>query len=675
MKKVEGQRSKVEVKKEIEKLRKEIIRHDRLYYMKNKPEISDQEYDALIKKLEALEKEHPEFITPDSPTQRVGGAPAEGFSQVRHIVPMLSMDNTYSADELREFDRRVKKNLPAGMVEYVVELKIDGASVYLLYKNGILQAGSTRGDGVTGDDVTQNIRTIRSVPLKMDCGAKIPPVIEVRGEVYMPYTAFEKLNKEARKEREEPFANPRNAAAGSLKLLDPRIVAERRLGIFVYGVGHFERVELKGQSETLEFLKDAGFNVNPHTARFGDIESVIEYCNKWEKKKDGLDYQIDGMVIKVDSFEQQMRLGVTTKSPRWMISYKFPAERVATKLLDVIVQVGRTGALTPVAILKPVHVAGTTVSRSTLHNFDEIERLDVKINDTVLIEKSGEIIPKVVNVLKEKRTGKEKKIPVPDKCPVCGTKVVRDAAAVAVRCENISCPAQAKNSILHFASRDAMDIEGLGEAVVNQLVDRKMISDYGDIYYLTADKVEGLERMGAKSAKNLMDGINRSKNNPLPKLVYALGIRHVGIHAAWILAQRFGSVEKMEQVSAEDLTGIHEIGDVMAASIANFFKEKANRLVLRKLEGAGVRLKEAVGKKSQTPLSGKTVVVTGTLSGYSRTQIETLIRELGGNAASSVSENTDFLIAGESPGSKLEKAKSLGVKVIDEEEFKKMIGK
>jgi len=664
---------KDKAREEIKKLRRDIKRHDKLYYVKNRPVILDQEYDALMKRLASLEKEYPEYITPDSPTQRVGGEPIKEFKTAKHIIPMLSMDNTYSADELREFDKRVRKNLPGEKIDYVTELKIDGASVSLLYKKGDLQIGATRGDGVTGDDVTHNIKTIRSIPLTIKGkGVDIPSLIEIRGEVYMTYTAFKKLNKEAHKNNQEPFANPRNAAAGSLKLLDPAIVAKRHLDIFVYAVGHFEGAGFASQSEVLQFLKKAHFSVNPNIAKFDNIDDVIGYCDKWEKKKGDLNYHIDGMVIKVDSFKQQKKLGVTTKSPRWMISYKFPAERKATRLLDITVQAGRTGALTPVALLKPVRVSGTTVSRSTLHNFDEIERLDVKIGDTVLIEKSGEIIPKVVKVLKEKRTGKEKKFKPPARCPICGSKVVKDKSEVALRCENVSCPALVKNSILHFASRSAMDIEGLGEALVNQLVDNKLAQDYGDIYYLTVEKIERLERFAEKSAQNLIDAIQKSKENPLSRLIFALGIRHVGVHAAWILAQRFGSIENIAKQSEGDLTKIHEIGQIMAASIASFFKERTNKTVLKKLEDAGVKMKES-HKKIKTPLNGKTIVVTGSLSGYTRDGIESLIRQLGGNASSTVSKNTDFLLAGESPGSKLDKARKLGTKIITEDEFEKMV--
>ena len=662
------------VKNEIEKLKAAIKRHDRLYYIENRPEISDAEYDRLMKRLAVLEKEHPENARPDSPTQRVGGEPIKGFKNLKHMVTMLSMDNTYSAQEIRDFDKRVKKNLATKNVEYVAELKIDGASISLLYKNGKFVRGATRGDGATGDDVTHSLKTIRSIPLSMqDSDISIPSVVEVRGEVFMNHKTFMELNKTAQKNNERIFANPRNAAAGSLKLLDPRIVAQRHLDVFIYGVGHFEGVEFKTQYEVLEFLKKAGFKTNPHIKKFQDIGETIKYCDKWEKKKNELDYDIDGMVLKVNSLKAQSTLGVTTKSPRWMISYKFPAQKAATKVKDIIVQVGRTGALTPVAILEPVQISGSVVSRSTLHNFDEIERLDVKIGDTVLIEKSGEIIPKVVEVLKQKRSGKEKSFKIPLKCPVCGSKTVKDTGEVALRCDNVSCPAQLKEAILHFASRNAMDIEGLGEAVVGQLVDRKLISDYGDIYRLTVAQIKGLERMAQKSAENLVDAIDKSKSKDLNRLIFGLGIRHVGVHAAWILAQTFGSIKTISGLASEELTKIHEIGQVMAQSIHGFFKTKENISVIRKLKNAGVKTEQARKHSKAPKLEGKTIVVTGTLLEFTRTGIETLIRQMGGNAATSVSANTDFLVAGENAGSKLDKAKKLGVKIIDEKGFKKLL--
>ncbi|MCM8761283.1 MAG: NAD-dependent DNA ligase LigA, partial [Candidatus Omnitrophica bacterium] len=518
-----------QLRKEIETLRNQITRHDRLYYVLNKPEISDEEYDRLYQRLKKLEEAHPELITSDSPTQRVGGELTKGFAVVRHIAPMTSLDNTYSEDELRQFDERVKKNLRGQQVEYVVELKFDGVSTSLLYEKGRWVRGATRGDGLAGDDVTANLKTIRSIPLRFnDEVRQIPERIEVRGEVYMTRKVFEDINRQKEDAGEEPFANPRNAAAGSLKLLDPKLVAVRHLNIYIWGIGYCEGVAFKTHAEVLDYLKRCGFRVNPHYRICGNIEEAIDYCNSWEKKRKDLEFDVDGMVIKVNDLLQRQKLGFTAKSPRWAIAYKFPAEKALTEVKNIIVQVGRTGAITPVAILEPVRLSGTTVSRASLHNFDEISRLGVKIGDKVYVEKSGEIIPKVLSVAKEKRTGKERAFRVPDKCPVCGSRLVRFPEEVALRCENVGCPAQIKETILHFASRAAMDIEGMGEAIVDQLVDGKLVADYGDIYYLKYEKVKELERMADKSARNLIEAIENSKSRDLHRLIYAIGIRHVG---------------------------------------------------------------------------------------------------------------------------------------------------
>jgi len=664
---------KQEAKKRIQKLRKEIRRHDRLYYVENRAAISDEAYDGLMRELVRLEGGFPEYKSADSPTQRVGGEPTEGFKTARHIVPMLSMDNTYSADEVRSFDERVKKNLGAEKAEYVVELKVDGASMSLVYRDGKLVRGVTRGDGKQGDDVTVNIKTIRSIPLlfkKSDYG--LPGLIEVRGEVYMSQKEFVALNEEKEQNGEEPFANPRNAAAGSLKLLDPSMAAKRRLNIFVHGAGAIEGAEIESQHGLYKFMKDAGLRVNPEFTRFLDIEDVIKYCDGWEKKKEKLDYQVDGMVIKVDSFRQQKDLGATTKSPRWMIAYKFPAERKETKLLDIKVQVGRTGTLTPVAILKPVHISGSVVSRSTLHNIDEIERKDIRIGDSVIIEKSGEIIPQVVEVKKSERTGREKRFRMPKSCPVCGSETVRDEGEVAIRCENVACEAQVKQRILHFASRNAMDIEGLGVAVVDQFVNEKLIKDYGDLYCLRLDKIKALERFAEKSAQNLVDAVEKSKSKELSRLIFALGIRHVGVRAAWVLSQRFGSVDNIAKQSSEELESIREIGPVMAESIHKFFTKKENVKVLEKLKDAGVKMAEKA-IKAKGAFSGKTVVFTGSLDSMSRGEAEELVRKEGGRPSSSVSKETDLVVAGSEAGSKYDKAKKLGVKIIDEQRFKEML--
>lgn len=662
------------IKKEIEKLMETIRRHDYLYYVMDKPEISDQEYDGLYKKLKDLEDAHPEFKSPDSPTQRVGGKPVESFPVVKHIAPMMSMDNTYSADELREFDERVRKNLKGEQHEYVVELKFDGVSISLLYDNGVWVRGATRGDGVEGDDVSSNLKTIRSIPLTFkDKVKRIPERIEVRGEVYMTRKGFDKMNREKEKAGEELFANPRNATAGSLKLLDSNIVAKRHLDIFIWGIGHYEGIDFKTHTDVFKYLKEAQFRVNPHFKLCKNIEEVIKYCDSWEGKREGLEFEIDGMVVKVDDLAQQEKLGVTSKSPRWAIAYKFPAEKAMTEIEDIIIQVGRTGAITPVAILKPVHLSGTTVSRATLHNFDEIERLGVKIGDKVYVEKSGEIIPKVLSVAKEKRTGKEKDVRLPANCPVCNSKLHRAPEEVALRCENVGCPAQMKERILHFAARGAMDIENMGEAITNQLVDKGLIKDYSDVYYLKLNDVLALDRMAEKSATNLLTAIEKSKSNELHRLIYALGIRHVGEHSAWVLANHFAGIEKLSKASVEELTKINEIGPVMAESINNFFHNKEDVRILKKLSDAGLRMSGGVIIEKSGKLAGKTLVVTGTLKKFKRSEAEELIRKLGGNTSSSVSKETDFLVAGEKPGSKFDKAKALDVKIIGEEEFEKLV--
>lgn len=663
------------IKSEIENLKDAIRQHDHLYYVRNKPVISDQDYDRLYKRLKELEDAHPELIMPDSPTQRVGGEPVKEFPVVKHIVPMMSLDNTYSADEIRQFDRRVRKNLKGDKdIEYMVELKFDGVSTSLLYKDGKWVLGATRGDGVNGDDVSNNLKTIRSIPMILREEARvIPGVMEVRGEVYMTRKALEGINREREKRGEELFANPRNAAAGSLKLLDPKLVVRRELDIAIWGIGHYEGIDFKTHLEVMEYLKRCGFRVNPHYKLCKTIDEVIEYCDSWEKKRDSLEFEIDGMVLKVNSLIQQKKLGTTTKSPRWAIAYKFPAEKALTEVKDIIVQVGRTGAITPVAILKPVHLAGTTVSRATLHNFDEIERLDVKIGDKVYVEKSGEIIPKVLSVAREKRTGRERRFSIPVKCPACGSRLIRAREEVAIRCENVGCPAQIKEALLHFASRNAMDIENMGDAIANQLVDKGKVKDYGDIYYLKFDDVKALERMADKSAGSLIDAIQDSKSRDLNRLIYALGIRHVGEHVAWLLSGHYSSIEKLQHARIQDLTKIEGVGPVMAESVYIFFQNKENLKILEKLKSAGVRMEGAKAKEAKGPLSGKNIVITGTLESYTRPEAEELIRKLGGNPSSGVSKNTHFLVYGKEPGSKLEKARTLGVKVLTEEEFKKLV--
>ncbi len=662
------------VKKEMLDLRKKIERHDYLYYVLNKPELTDQEYDRLYRRLKDLEDEHPELITPDSPTQRVGGEIAKNFTTVKHLVPMMSLDNTYSAEEMMQFDERVRKNLKGEKVEYVIELKFDGVSISLFYEAGRWVRGATRGDGTQGDDVTANLKTIRSIPFYMreDAGT-IPQMIEVRGEVYMTKKALEELNRDKEKAGEELFANPRNAAAGSLKLLDSKVVATRRLDIFMWGVGYCKGMDFEKHSEILSFLKEAGFRVNPHYKVCSTIDEAVSFCRSFEDRRYDLDFEIDGMVLKVNSLDQQRRLGATSKSPRWAIAYKYPAEQALTEVKDIIVGVGRTGAITPVAILDPVHLSGTTVSRASLHNFDEIARLGVKIGDKVFVEKSGEIIPKVIKVAAEKRTGKEREFSIPAKCPACGSVLARVRDEVAVRCENAGCPAQIKEALIHFSSRDAMDIENMGEATVDQLVKNRLVKDYSDIYYLKLSDVMGLERMAQKSASNLIRAIQESKSRDLYRLIYGLGIRHVGEHTAWVLASHFGSLDKLEKASLEELNDIPDMGPVIAESVYNFFHNRENLSIIKKLKEAGLKMKSEAKKAPSGPLSGKTVVITGTLKDFSRHDAEDAVRKAGGSPSSSVSKNTDFVVVGDEPGSKAEKARSFGVKIIGEEEFKKII--
>ena len=672
-----------EAKREIARLKQEIERHNHKYYVEAKPEISDFEFDKLLRRLIDLETAFPDLKTPDSPTQRVGGEPLKAFRAVGHKIPMLSLDNTYSFEELEDFDKRVKKFLGREKVSYFAEEKIDGVSIALTYEKGKLVLGVTRGDGRFGDDVTENIKTIRTVPLQIPvAGAKfkgkIPEVLEIRGEIYMPSASFEKLNKEKEKRGEELFANPRNACAGSLKLLDSRLVAERNLNIFIHGLGFVrgakgEAASLpQAQSEAFEFFKALGFRTIEYTKICADIREAETFIKEFQPKRDSLDYEIDGMVVKVDSFEEQKALGRTTHSPRWMIAYKYPAERKETVIEDIHVQVGRTGALTPVAVLKPVPISGTTVSRASLHNWDEIERLDVRVGDHVLIEKSGEIIPKVMEVLKEKRKKSLPKTKPPKRCPVCGSRAQKVGSEVAIRCVNFGCAAQLKARLRHYAQRDAMDIDGLGEVWIHTFVEKGFLKDVADSYYLDFEKVKGLERMGEKSAQNLFKGIEASKNRPLQRLIYGLGILNVGEHGADLLARQFKSLDRLSEATQEELSGIREIGPVTAESIVQFFKETGTRKVLEKLRKAGVRFDKVEAVKATGPLVAKTVVITGTLEHFSRTDAEALVRRLGGHPSGSVSKKTDFLVAGKESGSKLNKAKEFGVKILSEAEFEKL---
>ncbi|MBI4335219.1 MAG: NAD-dependent DNA ligase LigA, partial [Candidatus Omnitrophica bacterium] len=663
------------IKKQIERLRDEIRRHDYCYYALNQPEISDKEYDDLLRRLKGLEEKYPDLITPDSPTQRVSGAVLEKFKPVRHKVAMLSLDNTYSFEELEDWAGRVSKGLKAGeKVEYVAELKIDGASISLIYENGVFASGATRGDGETGEDVTLNLKTIPSIPLKLLTGTRIgaPRTLEVRGEVYMTREDFERLNKERERQDETLFANPRNSAAGSLKLLDPRLVSGRNLSCFIHSFGIMEGG--KGADTHWEFLRIAkawGFRVNPNNVLCEGLDEVIGYCNKWQEKRDLLEYEIDGIVVKVNSFQQQRRLGTTLKSPRWACAYKFPAKQATTKLISIGVNVGRTGVVTPVAELEPVECGGVTIKHATLHNFDEIERLGVRIGDRVILERAGEVIPKIVKVVESVRTGREKQFKIPRKCPTCGGEIAKEKEEeVAYRCINPSCPAQLERGLVHFASRTAMDIEGLGESTVEQLVRNSMVKDFADIYFLNEEALSKLELYKEKKARNLLKAIEASKGRPLSRLLFALGIRHVGEKAAFVLADRFGSMDKIMSARIEDFDAIHEIGAVMADSIERFFRQKSTKELIARLKKAGVNMAEPRAGAGRRPLEGRTFVFTGELAGYSRPEADRIVRELGGNASSSVSAGTDYVVVGENPGSKYDKAKKLGIKIIKEEDFK-----
>jgi len=663
-------------KKKIEELREKIRYHNYRYYVLNDPIISDAEYDQLMKELTEMEKKYPQYITSSSPTQRVGVEPVSEFTTVKHITPMLSLSNAFSDEELIAFDQRIKKIVPQQKIEYVVELKIDGLAIALVYENGIFIRGATRGDGIIGENITSNLKTIKTIPLKL-FGDDLPSHLEIYGEVYMKKSDFKKLNEERMKNEEYLFANPRNAAAGSVRQLDPRLTARRPLDTFIYRAAFPNGYKLKNHMEVLNYLRKIGFKINPFIKLCADIKEAINYCQEWIEKREDLDYEIDGMVIKVNSLRLREELGSTTRSPRWAIAYKFPAQQITTKVRNIIVQVGRTGALTPVALLDPVKISGSVVQRATLHNEDEIRRKDVKIGDTVLVQKAGEVIPEVVKVIKEKRTGKEKKFTMPSKCPVCGAKVFRLEGEVASRCYSLTCPAQIKERIRHFASRDAMDIEGLGPAIIDQLVENGLIKNVSDLYFLKRDDLISLERMAEKSADNLMNAIEKSKNRSFANLIYGLGIRYVGVHTSEVITRYFPTLDKLRKINLEELIEINEIGPKIAESIVLFFKEKENLDIIGRLRSAGLNFgqeeeKREKGKEVQI-LSGKQFVLTGTLKDFTRSQAKEIISELGGRVTSTVSKKTDYVIAGEDPGSKYQKAQELGVTIINEEEFKKII--
>jgi DNA ligase (NAD+) len=660
-----------ELRKKIESLREKIRHHDYMYYVLSQPEISDKEYDVLMRELKALEDKYPQYKTGDSPTVRVSGGVLEGFKTVKHKQKMFSLDNTYSFEELKDWDARVHKGLVGDeKVQYVAELKIDGVSANLTYEKGKLSIGATRGDGENGEDVTQNIKTIRVIPLVLR-SRNIPDFIEIRGEVYMERRDFDILNREREKENEMLFANPRNATSGSLKLLDTGLVAKRRLNFFAHSLGEYKGTGISNQWEFLGILKEWGLRTNSYSKLCNSLDEVIDYCNSWQEKREKLGYDIDGTVIKINNIAQQKRLGFTLKSPRWAVAYKFPARQATTQVLKINLQVGRTGVITPVAELKPVECGGVIIRHATLHNFDEIKRLNVKEGDSVLIERAGEVIPKVVKVVKIK--GK-KPFQIPKKCPACLGEVIKEKEEdVAYRCINPSCPAQLERGLFHFASRQAMDIEGMGEAVVEQLVKRGLIKNFADIYFLKKEDLLKLELVKDKKAQNLLDVIEKSKHQSLSRLIYALGIRHVGEKAAYVLAQRFKTLDNIINADIQDFDVIYEVGSVMAESITEFFKQPSTHQLIRKLKEAGLNLEEKVTVIKKSALTGKTVVFTGELKNFTRSQAESLVRQFGGNASSSVSESTGFVVTGENSGSKYEKAKKLGIKVINEDEFKEML--
>jgi DNA ligase (NAD+) len=663
------------VGQEIEKLREEIRRHEELYYVLDNPEISDAEYDVLLEKLQKLEQQYPDQISPDSPTQRVGGRPAEGFPKLVHRRPMLSLDNSYNIEELRAFDQRCRRLAEGRAFQYVAELKIDGLSIALHYENNLLVRGVTRGDGRIGEDVTQNARTIRSIPLKLrPKGKSVGTGVEVRGEVFIPRKVFERINTE-REEKDQPrFANPRNAASGTIRQLDPRIVASRKLEIFAYDLIAGERKPFPTHWEALDWLESSGLRVNSERMLCSSIDEVIEFANKMEAQRDDLDYEIDGLVVKVNSTALQDEFGSTNKAPRWAIAYKYAARQATTKVNDISVQVGRTGALTPVAILEPVLLAGTTVSRATLHNPDEVKRLGIRIGDWVLIEKGGDVIPKVLKVIESKRTGQEKPFRMPKKCPVCGGEISRPEGEVVSRCVAADCPAQLEGRLLHFASRRAMRIEGLGESLVHQFVESGKIRDAGDLYGLTLDDIASLERMATKSASNLLAQIEASKERDLSNLIYALGLRHVGDRTATTLARQFGSLEALGKATVEELDEVPEIGLTVAQSVHDWFDDKGNTELCKRLEAAGVRTKlQKASGPADAKFSGKQFVLTGALAAFTRDEARAAIESRGGRVMSSVSKKTDYVVAGDEAGSKLDKATALGVKIVDEEAFQKML--
>ena len=664
------------VKKEIEQLREKLRYHEYRYYVLDEPEISDAAYDRQVERLKELEAAHPELVTPDSPTVRVGGAPREGFQTVRHARPMLSLDNAFSYDALREWDRRVREGSGKEKIEYIAEHKFDGLSISLQYEDGVLVRGVTRGDGTTGEDVTPNVKTIRSVPLRVDAPAlkkaKLGADFEVRGEVMMTRKAFEALNRQQERIGGKIFVNPRNSAAGAVRVLDPTVTASRKLDFFAYYLLVDGNVPFAKHTESLEALKQLRFRASDDWRRCNGIQEVIGYCEDWDAKREKLPYEIDGVVIKVNATSIQKELGYTAKAPRWAIAFKYPARQETTEVKDIVVNVGRTGALTPVAILEPVQVGGVTVSRSTLHNMDEIGRLGVQIGDTVLIERAGEVIPHVLKVVKP---GKNRKLfQMPKSCPECGSAIHHVQGEVAYRCVNAACPAKRKESILHYAGRHAMDVDGLGEKIVDQLVDKGLVKDVADLYALTEEEVAGLERMAEKSAQNLLQELEASKKNSLARLIYALGIQFVGERTGQLLAEHFSSLEELATAKGEELEQVPEVGPKVAASIVEFFSEPANRQLIKKLTKTGVRPTAEKREVKSDKFVGKSFVFTGELANRTREEAGAMVQQHGGKVSGSVSKKTHYVVVGTDPGSKYDKAKELGVTILNEGEFEKLVG-
>jgi len=655
-------------------LRTELESHNRLYYEEDRPAISDAEYDLLFRELVRLEEQFPDLVTPDSPTQRVGGAPLDKFEQVTHRIPMLSLENAFTASDIAEFDARVKRALalPAGEeITYVCEPKMDGLAVELVYENGILTVGSTRGDGFTGENVTQNLKTVKGIPLRLQCDHP-PELLEVRGEVFLPLEAFQRLNAQREENGEPPFANPRNAAAGSIRQLDPRIAAQRPLAIFCYAPGVVRGTRFATQTAFLDTIRQWGLPVNPLARRVTGVAEILAFYREMTDRRDTLPYEIDGVVVKVDSFPLQLELGEKSRSPRWAVAVKFPPRQAVTVIEDIVPSVGRTGVITPTAHLRPVEVSGVTVSRATLHNWEEMERKDIRIGDTVVIERAGDVIPAVVKVLTEKRTGSERFLPIPATCPACGSEVVKIPGEVAVRCMGLSCPAQIRESIIHFASRNAMDMEGLGEKYIEQLLRLGLVGNVADLYTLTKDDFMKFDRMGDKLAENLLKAIEASKKRELSRFIFALGIRHVGEHTAKLLATAFGSIDNLARATEEELLSIREIGPQVARGITTFFHNEENREIIRRMIAAGVT-PTVEEKKVGGRFTGKTFVFTGTLSRFTRSEAQRMVEGEGGHAAGSVSKKTDYVVAGAEAGSKLEKARQLGVTVLTEDEFLRML--